>query len=182
MFILQQNNTGMTKLQDVTKQVSCKILWRKLRLRGSLLLVLIQFLGGVRGKGVGWGGRLFEAGRLLTFSAFRIGAYSRWALIRGWALNRINTVLESNFYQSFSLLIDRKTEECSQKEQWCVFDPTKELLYFLTDWVSRVMEHKAQLSQTNKLYRTSKSFLSNRLLRYFSASFVPGITCKTWSL
>ena len=38
------------------------------------------------------GGRLFEAGCLLTFSAFRMGAYSRWALIRGWALIRINTV------------------------------------------------------------------------------------------
>ena len=35
---------------------------------------------------MGWGGRL------LTFSAFRMGAYSRWALIRGWALIRINTV------------------------------------------------------------------------------------------
>ena len=46
---------------------------------------------GVGGK---WGGRLFEAGRLLTFSAFRMGAYSRWALIRGWALIRINTVFE----------------------------------------------------------------------------------------
>ena len=43
--------------------------------------------------GGGGGGRLFEAGRLLTFSAFRMGAYSRWALIRGWALIRINTVL-----------------------------------------------------------------------------------------
>ena len=32
------------------------------------------------------GGRLFEAGRLLTFSALRMGAYSRRALIRGWAL------------------------------------------------------------------------------------------------
>ena len=42
--------------------------------------------------GVG-GGCLFEAGRLLTFPAYRVGAYSRWALIRGWALNRINTVL-----------------------------------------------------------------------------------------
>ena len=42
---------------------------------------------------MGWGGRLFEAGRLLTFSAFRMGAYSRWALIRGWVLIRINTVL-----------------------------------------------------------------------------------------
>ena len=41
---------------------------------------------------MGWGGRFFEAGRLLTFSAFRMGAYSRWALIRGWALIRINTV------------------------------------------------------------------------------------------
>ena len=41
------------------------------------------------------GGRLFEAGRLLTFSAFRMGAYSRWALIRGWALIRINTVFEN---------------------------------------------------------------------------------------
>ena len=43
--------------------------------------------------GGGGGGRLFEAGRLLTFSAFRMGAYSRWALIRGLALIRINTVI-----------------------------------------------------------------------------------------
>ena len=38
------------------------------------------------GREVGW------VGRLLTFSAFRMGAYSRWALNRGWALIRINTV------------------------------------------------------------------------------------------
>ena len=46
------------------------------------------------GSGGRWGGvgRFFEAGRLLTFSAFRMGAYSRWALIRGWTLIRINTV------------------------------------------------------------------------------------------
>ena len=44
------------------------------------------------GRKVWWGGRLFEAGRLLNFSAFRMGAFSRWALIRGWALIRINTV------------------------------------------------------------------------------------------
>ena len=30
---------------------------------------------------------------IITFSAFKMGAYSRWALIRGWALIRINTVL-----------------------------------------------------------------------------------------
>ena len=40
------------------------------------------------------GGRLFEAGHLLTFSAFGMGAYSRWALIRGWALIRINAVIK----------------------------------------------------------------------------------------
>ena len=51
-------------------------------------------VGGVRGVGVGTyfslsgkgravrrGGCLFEAGCLLTFSASRMGAYSRWALI-----------------------------------------------------------------------------------------------------
>ena len=49
----------------------------------------------LRGREVWRGGRLFEAGRLLNFSAFRMGAYSRWALIRGWALIRINTVYRS---------------------------------------------------------------------------------------
>ena len=53
-------------------------------------------------RDVGRGGRLFEAVRLLTFSAFRIGAYSRWALIRGWALIRINTV----YYYSFCTNLD----------------------------------------------------------------------------
>ena len=33
-------------------------------------------------------------GRLLNFWTLRVGAYSRWALIRGWALIRINTVTE----------------------------------------------------------------------------------------
>ena len=42
--------------------------------------------------GGGGDGRLFEAGRLLTFSTFRMDAYSRWALIRGCALIRINKV------------------------------------------------------------------------------------------
>ena len=48
------------------------------------------------------GGCLFEVGRLLTFSAFRMGAYSRWALIRGWALIRINTVVNNLFYFEMS--------------------------------------------------------------------------------
>ena len=46
----------------------------------------------------GGGGRcLFKAERLLTFSAFRMGAYSRWALIPGWALIRINTAISFSF-------------------------------------------------------------------------------------
>ena len=56
------------------------------------------------GREVGWGGRLFEAGRLLTFSAFRMGAYSRWALIRGWALIRINTVYKDISLTCYFLL------------------------------------------------------------------------------
>ena len=40
----------------------------------------------------GGGGHLFKAGCLLTFSAFRMGAYLRWVLIRGWAPIRINMV------------------------------------------------------------------------------------------
>ena len=77
-----------TKSEDVTKQGFCKILWRKLRLREGLLLSYWSLCG----REWGGGGCLFEAGRLLTFSAFRMGAYWRWALIRGWALIRINTV------------------------------------------------------------------------------------------
>ena len=48
------------------------------------------------GGGVGGGG-----GRLLTFPAFRMGAYSRWALIRGWALIRINTVAFHSFTELY---------------------------------------------------------------------------------
>ena len=59
------------------------------------------------GGGWGRGGRLFEAGRLLTFSANRMGAYSRWALIRGWALIRINTVSnnDGDGYESVNLKV-----------------------------------------------------------------------------
>ena len=32
-------------------------------------------------------------GRLLNFWTLRVGAYSRWALIQGWALIQINTVI-----------------------------------------------------------------------------------------
>ena len=49
-----------SKREDITKQGSCKILRRKLHLRGSLLsvLVLIQFFEGWDGGGVGAYSRL----------------------------------------------------------------------------------------------------------------------------
>ena len=49
---------------------------------GSLIISYLSLCGRE------WSG----GGHLLTFSAFRMGTYSRWALIRGWALIRINTV------------------------------------------------------------------------------------------
>ena len=58
----------ITKREDVTKQEgSCKLPWRKLRLRGSLLLVIIHvffFWGGGGAVGAGRGG---EGGRLFEF-------------------------------------------------------------------------------------------------------------------
>ena len=90
----------ITKREEVTKQGFCKILWRKLRPNRIYSL-----------KWVGWGWALIwvwlwggGGGRLLTFSAFRMGAYSRWALIRGWALIRINTVPSFRTLCPFKLL------------------------------------------------------------------------------
>ena len=55
--------------------------------------------------GGGGDGRLFVAGRLLTFSAFRMGAYARLALIQGWMLIRINTVSVVLFWPFFSVIL-----------------------------------------------------------------------------
>ena len=84
----------ITKREDVTKPGFCKILWRKLRLRRSLLLVLIQFFlaeGGGRG---GLGGEMggVGVGFYLSLSGREVG----WE----WALIRINTV--GIFLVSFS--------------------------------------------------------------------------------
>ena len=78
----------ITKSEDVTKQGFCKYSEENSVFGRVSYYLLLEFLW----EGVGWGARLFEAGRLSTFSAFRMDAYWRWALIRGWALNRINTV------------------------------------------------------------------------------------------
>ena len=57
----------ITKREELTKQDFCKILWRKLRPRGSLLLEFIHSSG--------WGGgeRLFE----FDWEGEGVGAYSR---------------------------------------------------------------------------------------------------------
>ena len=68
MFILQQNNKKLiTKHEEVTKQNFCKILWRKLRPRWSLLLEFIQ------SSGLCGGERLFE----FDCEEEGVGAYSR---------------------------------------------------------------------------------------------------------
>ena len=70
-------------------------------------------MGGTR-RGWGGGGQLFEfeyqgegggvgvgtysrqlSGCSLNFSAFRMSAYSRWALIQGWVLIQKNAVISS---------------------------------------------------------------------------------------
>ena len=77
----------VTKREDVTKQGFCKILWRKLLLRGDLLTTYSIFFGEVGG----WRGVQVGVG---AYS--RLGAYSKWALIRGWTLIRINTVISTD--------------------------------------------------------------------------------------
>ena len=63
----------------------------------------------------GGGGCLFEAGRSLNFSAFRMGAYSWWALIRGWALILINTLIENSYF--FPSFRDESSLFASQVEE-----------------------------------------------------------------
>ena len=58
----------ITKREDVTKQGFCKTLRRKLRLRASLLLVVIPFWGG---------GRLFQFEWEWEWGWVGVGAYSR---------------------------------------------------------------------------------------------------------
>ena len=67
----------VTKREEATTQGFCKILRGTLRLRESLLLVLIQFQFQSHYHSSRWG----EGGRLFGFDWEGVG----WALIRGWA-------------------------------------------------------------------------------------------------
>ena len=95
----QQKASDKTRRSNKAIKVSVKYSEENSVLGGNLLLEYIHSSGWGGDERlfeydceVEGGGHLFEAVRLLTFSAFRMGAYSRWALIRGWALIRINTV------------------------------------------------------------------------------------------
>ena len=59
----------ITKREEVTKQGFCKILWRKLRPRESLLLEFIHSSG--------WGGRGGERFFEFDWQEDGVGAYSR---------------------------------------------------------------------------------------------------------
>ena len=95
----------ITKSGDVTKQVSIKCSEENSFFgRGSLLLI-IYYLS-LRGSEWGGGGRF-------NFAAFRMDTYSRWALIRGSALIRINTVFNLSVDHFWSFVIDQ------QERIWC---------------------------------------------------------------
>ena len=70
-----------------------------------------------------------------------VGIYSRWALIRGWALNRINTVchsiVDNNNYSTvlfFSSVKGQGTEE--QKAKWLPLAESYQIIgtYAQTTW------------------------------------------------
>ena len=70
----------------------------RLRLDGSLAIISYLSLCG----------REWDGGGRFTFAAFRMGAYSRWALIRGWALIRINKVFNLSVEHFWRFVIDQQ--------------------------------------------------------------------------
>ena len=103
-------------------------------------------------------GRLFEAERLLTFSAFRMGAYSRGALMRVWAFIRINRDSLSmglGFWipflsriKNFLSWIPRILDVCfwymtSQTPQyWIHEEQTREIITVTVVWILDLIYHK----------------------------------------
>ena len=85
MLVLQQKINGNNKKRRCNKvRVSVKCSEENSVFGRVSLLLIISYLS-LCGREWGEGGRY-------NFAAFRMGAYSRWALIRVWALIRINTV------------------------------------------------------------------------------------------
>ena len=89
----------ITKSGDVTKQGSVKYSEENSVFRRVSLLLIISYFS-VCGREWGGGGRY-------NFAAFRMSAYSRWALIRGWAFIRINTVFNLSIEHFWRFVIDQ---------------------------------------------------------------------------
>ena len=149
----------VTKREEVTKKGFCKILRRTLRLWGSLLLVLFQFqfqshyhssgwvgvgayLSLIR-KGRGWGGRLFEAGRLWTFSAFRMGVYS----------NKYSTLIGQYYHGAsvdVTIMVSNNCPIIAYIFCWKIKVPLKQLLGFLyTPNCNKVVIEKSKKPNRN---------------------------------
>ena len=102
----------ITKREDVTKQGFCKTLWRKLCLRGSLLLVLIHFFFfGWEGK---WGG--VGVGVYLSLTEWEVDW--SWALIRGWALIGGLALIPINMVRVFLVQFSPVTSESNSFTSW----------------------------------------------------------------
>ena len=119
----------------------------------SILGVVANLSLSGSGRKVWWGGRLFEAGRLLPFSAFRMGAYSRWALIR------INTVVVQMLFR----------------------ESARRLLYCNTDFQGKTHSHATRSPALVKLDWTTQKhvyclFVSFSSLKPIRDSLVPGFT------
>ena len=74
-------------------------------------------------------GRLFEGGRLSTFWAFRVGAYSRWALIRKWAVYQINTILRFFFQLSIGERGEIPVQKLLIKDKYKIVLPQRVALH-----------------------------------------------------
>ena len=165
----------ITEREEVTKQCFCKILWRKPPSSGKSLIRTRRL------SWVGWGWALIwvwlgggGGRRLLTFSALRMGAYSRWAVIRGWALITINTVF-------ISLAVPFKSLRCclrSDKLLNChMFENSIESFHMTSRrpfWCPKTMKRRPCWCSKPILWELN-SFLMQTL------SFVPKHLHKCWA-
>ena len=135
---------------------------------------------------MGWGGRL------LTFSAFKMGAYSRWALIRGWALIRINTV--TNFVMLatisstdlFRAAIPSSITFCFSSKSWLVFSSfyvtTPQTDMYSTSSFLNLYSSKLHLSNLPySLSIRSKSLLKQEVMKRDLITFSRQI-CKIFEI
>ena len=132
----------ITKREEVTKQGFCKILWRRLRPRGSLLLEFIH-------SSV-WGG--------VSAYLSLIGRIMGWELIRGWA---------SSILYHFKMTNIPKIFMVSHSFRWISYFSglwTSAVKHFIADsiWLIGILDEWAQNRFVNKwtISRLQASFLN----------------------